>query len=135
LEHGCRSRPNIWHRYQAPSWWVSLLAAPRRKANPHITIQTWQSAESVLAHRLTSDAELTEAFEFAMSNPTMRMVMRFVDSDLTLEQFLAQKDRFTFVTFDPINQQTPPPLKVDLWWFWIFLVPFCFFLAWIVNIW
>jgi deazaflavin-dependent oxidoreductase (nitroreductase family) len=105
------------------------------EANPHITIQTWHSAESVLAHRLTSDAELTEAFEFAMSNPTMRMVMRFVDSDLTLEQFLAQKDRFTFVTFDPINQQTPPPLKVDLWWFWIFLVPFCFFLAWIVNIW
>jgi len=55
---------------------------------------------SVLARRITSEAELAEAFEFAMSNPAMRTVLKSAGFSLTLEQFLTQKDRFTFITFD-----------------------------------
>ena len=39
-----------------------LYKMPILEANPHITIQTWRGTESVLARRITSEAELTEAF-------------------------------------------------------------------------
>ena len=80
------------------------------EAHPHITIQIWRGAESVTAHRLAADTELAEAFEFAMSNPTLRAVFKTLGFNMNLEEFLAQKDRFTFVTFDPTDQSTPAPL-------------------------
>lgn len=52
------------------------------------------------------------------------MVIKSVGFDLSLEQFLAQKDRFNFVTFDPTDQPTPEPLKADLAWIWAILLPF-----------
>jgi len=58
---------------------------------------------------------LTEAFEYSMFNPSMRAI----GFELNLEQFIAHKDRFTFVTFDPTDQSTPPPLEADLWWVWL----------------
>jgi len=93
------------------------------EANPCITIQTWRGAESVLARRITSDAELAEAFAFAMANPSMRKVMKSAGFGQTLEQFLAQKERFTFVTFDPTDHSTPEPLRSDLAWVWGLLLP------------
>jgi deazaflavin-dependent oxidoreductase (nitroreductase family) len=99
------------------------------EANPYITIQTWRGAERVFAHKLTSEAELSEAFEFAMSNPSMRMVMKSVGFNLTREQFLVHKDRFTFVTFDPTDQATPEPLLADLVWTWYILLPFVLYLT------
>ena len=92
------------------------------EANPYITIQTWRGAESVQARRIVSETELTEAFKLAMSNPTMRAVIKSVGFDLSLEQFLAQKDRFTFITFDPTDRPTPEPLKADLIWIWAVLL-------------
>ena len=88
------------------------------QANPFITIQTWRGVESVQARHITSEAELAEAFAFAMSNPAMRPVIKPVGFSLTLEQFLAHKERFTFVTFDPTDQPTPPPVRADLRWVW-----------------
>jgi membrane protease YdiL (CAAX protease family) len=88
------------------------------EANPYINIQTWRGAESVLARRITSDAELAEAFAFAMSNPSMRMVMKSAGFGQTLEQFLAQKGRFTFVAFDPMDHSAPEPLRSNLVWVW-----------------
>ncbi|MFZ5881910.1 MAG: nitroreductase family deazaflavin-dependent oxidoreductase [Chloroflexota bacterium] len=89
------------------------------EAHPHITIQTWRGAERVLAHRLVEDGELAQAFEFAMSNPTMRTVFKSLGFEMTVEQFLAQRERFTFVTFDPTDQSTPEPLQPDLVWLWL----------------
>jgi deazaflavin-dependent oxidoreductase (nitroreductase family) len=97
--------------------------------NPHITIQTWHGTESVLARRITTDAELAEAFRFATSNPTMRMVMKSVGLNLTCEQFIAQKERFTFVTFDSSDQSTPAPLQADLAWVWAVILPFALFFS------
>ena len=110
-------------RYVFSAWGTKADWYHNIQSNPLTTIQTWRGAESVQARRLTSDPELTEAFEFAMSNPTMRTVMRSAGFDLTLKQFLAEKDRFTFVTFDPTDQNTPEPLHADLIWVWIILLP------------
>lgn len=110
-------------RYVFSAWGTKADWYRNIEANPWITIQTWRGAESVLAHRITSDAELTEAFAFAMFNPSMRMVMKTAGFGQTLEHFLAQKDRFTFVTFDPTARPTPEPLLSDLAWVWGLLLP------------
>jgi len=107
-------------KYVLSGWGTKTDWYRNIQANPHITIQTWRGAESVLARRITSEIELGEAFKFAMSNPTVRAVFKSAGFNLTLEQFLAQKERFTFVTFDPIDQPTPEPLKADLIWVWVF---------------
>jgi len=105
-------------RYVFSAWGTKADWFHNIEANPRITIQTWRGGESVLARRITSDQELAEAFAFAMSNPSMRMVMKSAGFGQNLEQFLVQKDRFTFVTFDPTDQPTPAPLKADLAWIW-----------------
>jgi len=114
-------------RYVFSAWGRKADWFHNIEANPFITIQTWRGAESVLARRITTEAELAEAFAFAMSNPSMRMVMKTAGFDLTLNQFLDQKDRFTFVSFDPIDQFTPEPLQSDLVWVWGLMLPLALF--------
>jgi deazaflavin-dependent oxidoreductase (nitroreductase family) len=110
-------------RYVFSAWGTKADWYRNIEANPWTTIQTWRGAESVIAHRITSDTELAEAFAFAMSNPSMRMVMKSAGFNLTLEGLLAQKERFTFVTFDPTDHSTPEPLRSDLAWVWGLLLP------------
>jgi deazaflavin-dependent oxidoreductase (nitroreductase family) len=112
--HEFKGRKYIFGNWGAKADWYRNI-----EANPSVTIQTWRGAESVTARKLTTDAELAEAFEYSMSNPSMRMVLKAVGFELNLEQFVAHKDRFTFVTFDPTDQSTPPPLRADLWWVWL----------------
>jgi hypothetical protein len=50
------------------------------------------------------------------------MVMKSVGFSQSLEQFLAPKNRFTFITFDPTDHPVPEPLKVDLWWLWMIML-------------
>lgn len=116
--HEFKGRKYIFSGWGTKTDWYRNI-----QANPCITIQTWRGAESVIARRVTSNDELAEAFELAMSNPTMRAVIRSVGFDLTLEQFLAQKERFTFVTFDPTDQPTPAPVEADLVWTWAITIP------------
>jgi deazaflavin-dependent oxidoreductase (nitroreductase family) len=110
-------------RYVFSAWGTKADWYRNIEANPRITIQTWRGADSALARRVASDAELAEAFAFAMSNPTMRKVMQSAGFDLTLEGFLAKKECFTFVTFDPTDRPTPEPLRSDLTWVWGLLLP------------
>jgi hypothetical protein len=51
--------------------------------------------------------------------------MKSFDFDLTLDEFIKQKERFTFITFDPVDQPTPEPLKADLRWLWLLVIPVC----------
>ncbi len=91
--------------------WVRNL-----QANPLATVQTWRGAQSVRARRIDSEDELRRAFDWAQSNPTMKQMMKLAGFAMTPEQFLAEKDRFTLITFEPTDQPTPPPLKADLIW-------------------
>ena len=63
-------------KYVLSGWGTKTDWYRNIQANPHITIQTWRGTESVLARRITSEIELGEAFKFAMSNPTMRAVLK-----------------------------------------------------------
>jgi len=110
-------------RYVFSAWGTKADWYHNIEANPYITIQTWRGVESVLARRVTSDAELAEAFAFAMANPAMRMVMKSAGFGQTLEQFLAHKERFTFITFDPTDRPVSEPLGSDLAWVWGLLLP------------
>jgi deazaflavin-dependent oxidoreductase (nitroreductase family) len=109
-------------RYVFSAWGTKADWYRNLEANPYISIQTWHGTESVLARRITSEAELAEAFAFAMSNPSMRMVLKSAGFSQTLEQFLTEKDRFTFITFDPTDHPVPEPLKADLWWLWLIVL-------------
>jgi deazaflavin-dependent oxidoreductase (nitroreductase family) len=95
------------------------------EANPYVTIQTWRGVQSARARRITSDEELARVFEFARTNPTMRAMLKVAGFDLTLDQFLAQKDRFTFVIFESTDQPALEPLRADLVWVWAVLFPVC----------
>ena len=118
--HEYKGRRYIFSAWGKKSDWYRNI-----EAHPYITIQTWRGSESVLARRITSDVELAQAFAFAMSNPSMRMVMKSAGFGQTLEQFLAQKERFTFVTFEPIDRPAPEPLPSDLAWVWVVIIPLC----------
>lgn len=112
-----RGRNYVFSAWGKKADWLQNI-----QANPLVTIQTWRGAQSVTARRLTTDAELAEAFEYAIANPSMRAVLKSVGFALTLEQFIAQKERLVFVTFDPTDQPTPEPIRIDLWWVWLAVI-------------
>jgi len=115
--HEFKGRSYVFSAWGQKANWLQNI-----QANPLVTIQTWRGAQSVTARRLTTDAELAEAFEYAMSNPSMRAILKSMGFSLTLEQFVAKKERFTIVTFDPTDQPTPEPIRIDLWWVWLAVI-------------
>lgn len=100
--HEFKGRKYVFGNWGEKADWYRKI-----EAQPNITIQTWRGAESVTARKIVTDSELAEAFEYSMSNPSMRMVLKAIGFELNLEQFIAHKDRFTFVTFDPTDQPSP----------------------------
>jgi deazaflavin-dependent oxidoreductase (nitroreductase family) len=119
--HEHKGRKYVYSAWGEKSDWYRNI-----QADPHITIQTWRGTESVLARHITQEAELAQVFEFAISNPMMRTVMKSTGIEMTLDGFLAHKERFTFVTFDHINHPTPEPVKADFAWIWILALLACF---------
>jgi len=124
--HEFKGRKYIFTTWGAKTDWFRNITA-----NPYITIQTWRGAERVLARRITSNEELSEAFEYAKSNPTIRAVMRLSGFKLSREQFLEQKERFFFVTFDPSDHSVLEPVRADWWWAWIPLTCACLLLGYL----
>ncbi len=93
-------------------WYRNLMADPR------VTIQTAHGTRSCVARRLTEDDELSEVFEFVEKNPLLRRFWQLLGFRMTREEFLANKDRFYLLTFDPTDQPTPTPVEADLKWVW-----------------
>jgi deazaflavin-dependent oxidoreductase (nitroreductase family) len=91
-------------------WYQNLMA------NPLMTIQTASGVESVRAHRVDSVEEREQAWKVAEHSPGVKMAMKLARTKLTREEFVAQKDRFVIVTFDPTDEPTPAPLEADLKW-------------------
>lgn len=119
--HEFEGKPTVMSGWGTKTDWYRNL-----EANPLATVQTWRGAQSVHARRITSEEELARAFAWAQSNPTMRRMMKLAGFAMTPAQFIAEKARFTFVTFEPTDQPTPPPLKADLVWVWAVLLSVCF---------
>ncbi|MBK9124823.1 MAG: nitroreductase family deazaflavin-dependent oxidoreductase [Chloroflexi bacterium] len=91
-------------------WYKNILA------DPLVTIQTATGTESVKVRALVTDEEYLEAWELAEHDPVVQGMIKMSGMDLTRESFLAQKDRFVILTFDPIDEPTPAPVEPDLKW-------------------
>jgi deazaflavin-dependent oxidoreductase (nitroreductase family) len=109
--HRFLGRKYVMNAYGMKSdWYRNVLADPR------VTIQTADGVEHCRARRLTSDAELAEAYGFVESNPVFRRLIQRLGFEMSREEFLARRDHWWLVTFDPTDDPTPPPLEADLRW-------------------
>lgn len=93
-------------------WYRNILA------DPHVTVQTARGTERATARRITDEGELAAAFSFVEQSPVMQRWVEALGLPATREAFLANKDRFYLVTFDPTDAPTPPPQEADLTWVW-----------------
>lgn len=109
--HTYQGRKYIMNGYGLRSDWCRNLLADSR-----VTVQTADGVERCRARRLITDEELRQAYGFVESSPAFRWFVKALGFEPTLEQFLAQKDRWWLMTFDPTDEPTPPPLTADLWW-------------------
>ncbi len=109
--HSYKGRKYVMNGYGMRSdWYRNILADPR------VTIQTADGTERCRARRLTSDEELATAYEFVQSNPLFRWFVEALGFKMSKQEFIAQKDRWYLITFDPTDEPTPPPLEADLKW-------------------
>ncbi|MCS7017437.1 MAG: hypothetical protein NZM42_15145, partial [Gemmatales bacterium] len=73
-----------------------------------------------------------QAFEFVAQNPTMKRWVQALGFRLNLDEFMAKKDRFYLITFDPTDETTPPPLAADLKWTWLIIVLGGILIGWLL---
>ncbi len=93
-------------------WYKNALADPR------MTIQTADGTERVRLRRVVDEADRAEAWELIEKKPSLRAWARVLGVDVNRERFIADKETFFLVTFDPTDEPTPPPLEADLVWVW-----------------
>ncbi len=113
--HVMRGRIYVPCAFGPKSQWYRNLAA-----DPHVTVQTWQGAESMLAHRVTDDEELRAVYTLIRRrNPVMlHWYLESLGLPDDVAALVAHKDRVYIIRFDPTSEPTPPPLEVDLAWIW-----------------
>jgi deazaflavin-dependent oxidoreductase (nitroreductase family) len=108
--HQHNGRKYVMVGWTQSDWYNNLLA------NPLLTIQTVSGAEHVRARAVESIEEREQAWKIAENSPGVQMAMRLSGAQLTRDEFVAQKDRFVLITFDPTDDATPPSLEADLKW-------------------
>ena len=89
-------------------------------ANPHVSVQNNQGAESALAVRVTNDEELMAVAQlFMRKNSVMsNWYLESLEIGPDFSDLLEKKDRTYFFRFDPTSEATPPSLPADLVWVW-----------------
>ena len=100
---------------EASQWYKNI------QADPLVTIQTSDGAESARAIRITDDEEMMDVvnlFKQADSAYFIDFYLRSFDVEPTQEEILAKKDRLHFLRFEPTDEATPPGLEADLVWMW-----------------
>jgi deazaflavin-dependent oxidoreductase (nitroreductase family) len=101
----------VYNAWPQADWFHNVQAEPR------VTVQTHQRPMSALARVLQSNEEYMLAFRLVERSPLLRMLMESAGIEPSLSTFLAEKERFQIVAFDPTDLQTPPGLRSDLKWF------------------
>jgi deazaflavin-dependent oxidoreductase (nitroreductase family) len=88
------------------------------EADPHVTIQTADGVERVRARRLTDGETLLRLLDRVRirDGPLYHVYLQALDVQPEQSDILAKLDRFYWLTFDPTDQPTPPPLQVDRVW-------------------
>lgn len=108
--HQYNGRKYVMVGWTQSDWYKNI------RANPLMTIQTADGAEPVQAHVVESVEEREQAWKVAEHSPGIQMAMHLSGAQLTRDEFVAQKDRFVLITFDPTDEATPLPLEADLKW-------------------
>lgn len=125
--HEYKGRKYVYSGYgEKADWYKNILADPR------VTIQTASGTEHVIAHRITDEGELIEAFEYMAHNPTMRRWVQALGFRLSLDEVIAKKDSFYLMTFDTTNETTPRPVETDLKWIWLIIALFVMLVCWLL---
>lgn len=91
------------------------------EADPHVTIQTADGAQSVIARRVTDDQEILDLVRIMEKKDGKMLRDMYLDAlDIAYNDadILAKKDRIYWLRFDPTDEPTPPPLQADLVWVW-----------------
>ena len=91
------------------------------EADPHVTIQTEDGAERVIAVRVTEDDEILALMDVMIKKDGTAMrdlYLNALEIEPTPEDILAKKDRIYWLRFDPTDEPTPPPQEADLMWVW-----------------
>jgi deazaflavin-dependent oxidoreductase (nitroreductase family) len=112
--HSFAGRKYVFSAWGDRADWYRNLQADSR-----VTVQTADGVESMRARRVTGDEDLTQAFRAFEGNALLKSWVKTLGVELTLAEFLAQRDRLFLITFDPTDDPTPPPLPVDLKWVWL----------------
>ncbi|NDJ76669.1 MAG: nitroreductase family deazaflavin-dependent oxidoreductase [Chloroflexi bacterium] len=115
---------HTWHgrKYIYSAWGDRAQWYKNILADPLVTVQTSDGAESMTARRVVDEDELADAYGMVEQNRQMRQwVKLLLGEELTRERFLAEKERFFLVALDPAKEPTPPPQSADLWWVWLLL--------------
>ncbi len=108
--HKLDGRKYIFVGWPNSDWYKNI------QANPRVTIQTADGAESVVARRLTGEQELSDAYDMFEQTAFMQAVERVPGVQIDKATFLKDKDKYHILTFDPTEEPTPPPQPVDLPW-------------------
>lgn len=87
-------------------------------ADPHVTIQTADGVERVRARRITDPEEMIESYHLLHArNPTMLdAYLRMLGVRSDSADVAAKRDCIYWLTFEPTDAPTPPPLDADLRW-------------------
>jgi deazaflavin-dependent oxidoreductase (nitroreductase family) len=104
------------------------------EADPFVTIQVGNMTRSARARRVVDDEELLAVYALMRQrNPVMLdWYLQSLDIAPDPECLLDHKDRVYFVTFEPTDVPTPPPLEADLKWVWNVLAALMF-LRWVLQ--
>lgn len=111
--HICNGRIYVLNGYgDRPDWYRNLLADPR------VTIQSAGGVLHARGQRVTNEDELNDAYDCFEHSSALRVVVRLMGLPMTRETFLANREQFCLIAFDPTDEPTPPPLPTDLAWIW-----------------
>jgi deazaflavin-dependent oxidoreductase (nitroreductase family) len=123
--HICGGLIYVMSGYGArPDWYQNMLADPR------VTLQIGGEVRHARGRRVSDELELHAAYDCFEHSPGLRAMARLLGVELTRESFLANRERFYLVTFDPTDEPTPPPLPADLRWVWLVVLTLTAALCW-----
>ena len=95
-------------------WYQNIVADPR------VTIQTADGVEHMIATRVSDGETLLSLLDCVKRREEQlwKLYLDTIEVQPTREDILAKKDRFYWLTFEPTDEPTPPPLMADLVWVW-----------------
>lgn len=115
--------PVEFHRHQGrifvisgfgdqPDWYRNL------QADPHVTLNTDRGIINALARKPQGQHEWNAVLDYLRTSPITNLSQQDLINRLDDPAVLKQIQQWPVITFDPANEEDPPPLTADLVWAW-----------------